>query len=171
MPPVAPFWKEAARSPSNTTLPGSRPTLIHQAVWPQRTWTENWGGGCPLVAAGELGRHLILSPWPRPTSIPNGILIHAAVWPQYMSQNWGSAGGCGSPSNTMSPGRGLSPCLAIMDMCPFWEGKLGPDLTQCGRGGSLPPCQVLSLSIQPFGHNMPTSQTGETDRTDNGPIA
>ena len=36
-------------SPSNTMWPGPRPTSvpsgiwIHQAVWPQRTWAENWG--------------------------------------------------------------------------------------------------------------------------------
>ena len=44
-----------------------------------------------------------------------------------------------------------------------FSGQLGPHLTQCGRG--LPPCQVSSLSIQPFGHNTPTFQTGQ-DRTD-----
>ena len=36
-----------------------------------------------------------------------------------------------------------------------------------GRG--LPPCQVSSGSIQPFGHNTPTSKTDR--QTDNGPIA
>ena len=37
---------------------------------------------------------------------------------------------------------------------PFlWEGKLGPHLTQCRLGRGLPPCQVPSWSIQPFGHN------------------
>jgi len=45
-------------------------------------------------------------------------------------------GGAGSPSNTMSPRPGLSPY------------------------------QVASWSIQPFGHNTPTSQTGQTNRTD-----
>jgi len=46
---------------------------------------------------------------PRPTSIPSGILIHAAVWPQQTwAENWGSVPlfgeGAGSPSNTKSPG-------------------------------------------------------------------
>jgi len=37
-----------AGSPSHTMSPGPRPTsissgiLIHPAVWPQRTWAENW---------------------------------------------------------------------------------------------------------------------------------
>jgi len=47
-----------------------------------------------------------------------------------------------------------------MDMLQKW-GELGPNLTQCGRGWGLPPCQVSSWSIQPFGHNTPMSQTGQ----------
>ena len=74
---------------------------------------------------------------PRSISVERGILIHPAVWPQQTwAENWG--------------------------LCPFSE-ELGPHLTQCGRG--LPPCQVSSWSIQPFGHNTPTLQTGQTDET------
>ena len=45
----------------------------------------------------------------RPTSIPSGILIHAAIWPQQIwAQNWCSVllsgRGSGFPSNTMWPG-------------------------------------------------------------------
>jgi len=29
-----------------------------------------------------------MSPWPRPTSVPSGILIRPAVWPQY-TEKWG----------------------------------------------------------------------------------
>ena len=42
------------RSPSNTKSPGPRPTsipsgiLVHLAIWPQRTWAENWGGAVPF---------------------------------------------------------------------------------------------------------------------------
>jgi len=45
--------------PHLTQSPGPRPTsipsgiLIHRAVWPQRTWAENWGGCAPL-GDGEL---------------------------------------------------------------------------------------------------------------------
>ena len=53
--------------------------------------------------------------------------------------------------------------------------ELGPHLKQCHLGRGLPPHQVPSWSIQPFGHNTPTlqkdSKTGRQDRTDNGPIA
>jgi len=47
---------------------------------------------------------------------------------------------------------------------PFWEGQLAPHLTHCGLGWGLPLYQVSSWSIQPFGHNTPTSQTGQKDR-------
>ena len=87
--------------------------------------------------------------------------------------------GAGSPSNTMSPGRGLSPYQVVSwSIQPFGhnrhgpksgdgaavslsvgEGELGPHLTQCGLGRGLPPYQVASWCIQPFGHNTPTLQT------------
>ena len=47
---------------------------------------------------------------------------------------------------------------------PLEEGELGPHLTQCGQGRGLPACQVSSWSIQPFGHNTPTSVTDRSDR-------
>jgi len=49
--------------------------------------------------------------WPglRPTFAPSGILIHLAVWLQYMGRKFG---GC----------------------APFFEEKLGPNLAQCGLG-------------------------------------
>jgi len=37
-------------------------------------------GGCAL-SVGELGN--TMSPGPRLTSVPSGILFHATVWPQY----------------------------------------------------------------------------------------
>ena len=42
----------------------------------------------------------------------------------------------------------------------------GPHPKQCGWGRDLSPCQVSSCSIQPFGYNIPTSQTDRTDRHD-----
>jgi len=47
-------------------------------------------------------------------------------------------------------------------MCPFLRRELGPHLTQCGLGRGLPAYQVSSWSIQPLGHNTPTSQTDRT---------
>jgi len=50
---------------------------------------------------------------------------------------------------------------------PFSGGgaELDPHLTQCGRSRGLPPCQVSSWCIQPFGHNTSISQTDSTDGT------
>jgi len=45
---------------------------------------------------------------------------------------------------------------------------MGPHLTQCGLGWGLPSYQVASWSIQPFGQNTPTLQTGQTDRQTDG---
>ena len=69
-------------------------------------WRKNWGL-CPFLV--ELGPHLTQWPGPRPTSIPSGILVHPAVWPQ---RTWAGNRGCapigqgvsGSLSNTMLPG-------------------------------------------------------------------
>jgi len=49
------------------------------------------------------------SPGPRFTSIPSGILIHPAIWPQQTwAENWEAVPlrerGAGSPTNTMWPG-------------------------------------------------------------------
>ena len=69
-----------------------------------------------------------MSHGPRPASLPSGILIHPAVLPQgAWAENWRCA--------------------------LLGEGKLGPHPTQFGLGRGLPPCQVLSGSIQPFGYN------------------
>ena len=77
-------------------------------------------------------------------------------------------------------------------LCPhFGEEELGRHLTQCrlsrglppyqvaswsmqpfghnGHGpkiGGLPACQVSSWSVQPFGHNTPTLQTGQDRQTE-----
>jgi len=61
-----------AGCPSNTMWPG-----------PQQTWADNWR----LCRFGgrELGPHLTQCGLPRPTSVPNGILIRPTVWPQ---QTW-----------------------------------------------------------------------------------
>jgi len=75
--------------------------------------------------------------WPglRPTSIPSGILIHPAVWPFGHDRH------------------GPKTVEGWRLLCPFLEGQLVPDLTQCGLGRGLPPYQVVCWSIQPFGCN------------------
>ena len=57
------------------------------------------------------------SPEQRPTSIPSGILVYPAVWPQRtLAENWG--------------------------LCPFRGEELCPHLTQCRVGRRLPPYQA-----------------------------
>jgi len=96
----------------------------------------------PFTGGGAGSPSIRMSRKPRPTSIPSGVLIHAALWPQ---QIWAENGrrGC----------------------APFGVGELGPHLTQCVRGQGLPACQVSSWSIQPFGHSAPTLQTDRTGQT------
>jgi len=152
---------------SNTMWPGPRPTcmpsfvLIHPAVWPPQTWTENWGV-CPLFGERELGPHL-------------GQRGLGWDLPPYQV-------GAGSPSNTMSLGsrptflpsailihRAIGPQQIWAEN---WGGDLGFHLTQRGQGRGLPACQVSSRSVQPFGHNTLTLQTGhDRSETDNGPIS
>ena len=74
--------------PSNSMWPEPRPTsvpsgiLIHPAVWPQQTWTKNWGLLCPFWGR-EWSSSNTMWPWLRPASIPSGILIHRTVSLQY----------------------------------------------------------------------------------------
>jgi len=64
----------------------------------------------PLLGGGAATPSNTTSPEPTFTSVPSGILIHLAVWPQWTwSKNW-VGGGCafflgvaGSPPNTESP--------------------------------------------------------------------
>ena len=39
-------------------------------------------GDCAPLGEGELGLHVTMSPKLRPTSVPSGILMYTAVWPQ-----------------------------------------------------------------------------------------
>jgi len=65
------------------------------------------GRGAVPLSRGAESPFNTMSPGPRPTTVPNGIFIHLAVWPQQTwAENWGCAplGGAGYPCNTMSPG-------------------------------------------------------------------
>jgi len=73
-----------------------------------------------------------------------------------------SLGGAGAPSNTMWPGPSptfipsgilIHPAVRPQQTWAKNWGELGHHLTQCGLGQGLPPYQVASWSIQPFGHN------------------
>ena len=84
---------------------------------------------------------------PRPTCIPSGILIHAAVWPRYIGQNWGG-------------------CCA-----PFW-GERGPHLTECMSPGPRSTSVPSGILIHPAAWPQYTRYRHQTDRlTDNSPIA
>jgi len=101
------------------------------------------GGGSTLFLGRRPGSPSnTKSPGLRLTSIPSGILIHPAIWPQQIwAENWGGGS------------------------APLGKRELGPYVTQCGQGQGLPACQVSSWFIQPFGHSTPTSHTGQTYRT------
>jgi len=69
--------------------------------------------GCCDPYLGDLGPHLTKLPGSRPTSVPNGILIHPAVWPQRtLAENWGL---CEAYLRTNWYTDGSS-CLATIDM-------------------------------------------------------
>jgi len=75
--------------PSNTVLPRLSPTsapsgsLIHPAIWPQRTWAENLGKGAVPLFGGAGFPSNTMWPGSRPTSTPSFIFIYLTVWSQY----------------------------------------------------------------------------------------
>jgi len=73
-------------------------------------------------------------PGPRPTSVPNGILIYPAVLPQ---KTW-AADYMDARKACARKFRKWGGCCAL---------SVSPHLTQCGRGRGLPACQVSSGSI------------------------
>jgi len=90
---------------------------------------EGGGGAVPLWRGRAGSPSNTMWSGPRPTSVPSGILIHLAIWPQ---QTWAKIGGFG----------------------PFLgRGGSGPHLTQCDLGRGLLPYQMASWSIKRFGHN------------------
>ena len=85
-------------------------------------------GLCPLGGGAGSASNTML-PGSRPTIAPSGILIHPDIWPQQTwAENWKA-------------------------VPPFREWELGTHLAQCGLSQGLPPYQVASWSMQPFGHN------------------
>jgi len=79
------------------------------------------GGGCCAPFTGAAGSPSnTMWPGPRFTSIPSGVFIHPAVWPQQTwVKNW-------------------------VGVVPFFLGELGPHQTQSRLGWGLPPYQVAS---------------------------
>jgi len=148
----------------------------HNRQYIRHGWKE--GVAVPLSRGeGAASPSNTMWPGPRSTSVPSGIFIHPAVWPQQTwAENWleGAVpfflGGAGSASNRKSPGlRPTSVPNGILVHPAVWPqqtwaenwggcaplfsgGELGQHLAQCGLDQGPPPCQVPSWSIQPFGH-------------------
>jgi len=140
--------------------------LHPSSLWPQQTCTgPKTGGLCPFEGGGATPSNTT-SPGPRFTSVPSGILIHPAVWPQKTwAKNWVGVvclfflGVAGSPSNTKSPEpRPTSIPNGILSIQPYGhnghrpkivveavplQGR-GRHLTQCRVNRGLPPYQVAS---------------------------
>ena len=102
----APFGEGG--SPSNTIRPGPRSSKWHLDPSSRLATTDmgrKFGGCAPLWRGAAGSPSNTMSPRPRPTSVPSGILIHPAVWPQQtLAEHWGlcpfRGGGDGFPSNT-----------------------------------------------------------------------
>jgi len=126
---IQPFGHNSHVTKSGSAVPifrGSCIPIQHNVVWTEAYLRTKWhpdtsscmattdmgrklGGGCaPLTGAGTGSPCNTMSPGQRSTSLPSGILIHPAVWPQQtLVENWGlcpfGGRGAGSPSNTMWP--------------------------------------------------------------------
>jgi len=101
---------------------------------------------CAPFGGGAASPSNTMSPGPRPTSVPSGILIHPSVWLQRTwTENWEQLcpfeGEAGSLSNTMWPGQ---------------------------RSTSVPNFTLIHPTIWPQYTNV-TDRTGQTGQTDNGP--
>jgi len=104
---------------------------------------EKLGVLCPFPFLGGAGSPSnTMSPGPRLSSIPIGILIHPAVWPQQTwAENWGivppfwGGGGAGSASDTMWPGPRLTSVPSGILIHPaVWPQYMGRKL-----GAAVPP--------------------------------
>ena len=125
-------------------------------------------GAVPLLGRGARSPSSAMWPGPRPTFIPNGILIHPAVWPQGPNIFFWGGGSATFWEGELEPhltqcrldqGTSLSLPSAILihpvvwqkrygpkigGYAPLREGELGPHLTQCGEGRGLPARQLSS---------------------------
>jgi len=89
------------------TWHGGRPRLQPRLRWGPSSPKE--AQLCPFLGWLVGSPSNTMSSGLRPTSIPSGILIHPAVWPQQTwAENWGAMrllkGRAGSPSNAVWPG-------------------------------------------------------------------
>jgi len=110
-------------------------------------------GAVPLLG-GSWDPSNTTSPGPKFTSVPSGLLVHPAVWPQRTwAENWGlypfRGGGAGSSSNTMSPRLRLylrTKWHLILIYPAVGLNRHGPKLCGCallGRGAGSPSNTML----------------------------
>ena len=71
---ILPYQQQGKYKSSATAEMGDRLATIDVG--------QKWGLLCPFLWGGAGSPSNTMSPGPRPTSIPSGILIHPAVWPQ-----------------------------------------------------------------------------------------
>jgi len=159
---LCPFWEGGAGSPSNMWA-GLRPTslpsgiLIHPAVLATTDMGRKLGGCAPLREE-VLGPHLTQCGQGR--GLPPCQVSYWSIQPFGHNRH--------RPQIIRTQAKPAPVNFEVGGAAvPLSVGDLDPHLTQCGRGQGLTACQVSSWSLQPFAHNTPTSQTGQTD---NGPI-
>ena len=120
--------KHRRRLPQQPPQPSRNRFIRWRSVQERAAFLPRWAtvadksgkrGCCAPFRGGAGSPSNTVSRGPRSTSVPSGILMHPAVWPQYTwAEKWGL-------------------------LCPF-EGELGPHLTHCHLGRGLPPYQVVS---------------------------
>ena len=119
-----------------------------------------------MGGAGSQSSTIWPGPRPRPTSVPNGILIHPAVWTQKTwAENWGCAplGGAGSSSNIMWPRpRPTSITSGILIHPSVWPQYTNVTDRQTGQ------TTVPEHRVEPFYKRSP--KTAEPMRTDHHTI-
>ena len=159
--------------------------LIHPAVLPQQTWTENWGLLYPFL--GELGPSLIQcglgQGLPRTKWYLDSSSRLATI---NMGRKFGEGGsapflgrGTGSPSNTKSPGlRPSSISSGILILAAIWPQQIWTEnwvgLCPFEKGGAGSPSNTMwpgprSTCMPSFTLVRPTvwpQCTNVTDRTD-----
>ena len=109
------------------------------------TWAKIWGAVLPPLGRAGFPSNT-MSPGPRSTSVPSGILIHPAVWPQQTwAENWG--------------------------LCPFWGGGAGAHLTQWRNVAGAEAYLYAKFHLDPSSRLATILQFYKQDRQDNGPIA
>ena len=152
-------------------------------------------GPCPFWGAWSPSN--TVSPGPRPTSVPSGILIDPAIWPQQTwAEKWGlrpfGKGGAGSPSNTTSlwlrptsipSGMLIDPAIWPQQvwahnwgLCPF-RGRGAGSPSNTLWPGTRPTYVLSYILIRPTVWPQYTNGTDRTGQTDwltgqyYGPIA